>query len=88
VDVADYLLMSYDVADRRRVQERLIAHHARLLDRDDYQPELAFRLGALQRVIRTVRSAHAFPAWEKSSLPWVFKRCAMGALDADVDQLV
>lgn len=87
VDVADYLLMSYPIADRRRTRVSFIDRHAALLARDDYDPIEGFRLGALQRVVRTTRSAHAFPDWSNSSLPWVFERCATGALDAAVADL-
>jgi hypothetical protein len=36
----------------------------------------------------TVDFAHRFPGWARSSLPWVFERCAAGALDAHVGDLV
>ena len=88
IDVADYLLMSYQIVDRRRQQESLINYHAALLNRDDYDPLLGFRLGALRKLVRTVCEAHAHPDWSRTSLPWVFKRCATGALDADVTELV
>ena len=88
VDVADYLLMSYDIDDRCRLQDAFIAQHAALFARQGYDAGFSFRLGVLQRVVRTVCSAHVFPDWANSSLPWVFKRCATGAVDADVAALV
>lgn len=88
VDVADYLLMSYKIQDRCRIQDAFIEQHASLFDRQGYDATIGFRLGALQRVVRTVCSAHAFPGWAESSLPWVFDRCATGAVAADVAALV
>lgn len=87
LDVADYLVMSYPIALRRKVARRLVARHAELLD-IEFDAWTSYRLGTLQRVARVTGSAGEFPDWARSSLPRVFERCAVAAMDAKVLELI
>ena len=87
LDVADYLVMSYPVAVRRTVAQRMVERHAELLD-IEFDAWTSYRIGTLQRVARVTASAGQFPDWANSSLPWVFERCAAAAIDANVLELI
>ena len=86
-DLAVFTSMSFRHQDRAGSERQLVERHAKRLARAGCHwpdPWADYRLGMLRRVARIVEIADAdFP-----SLPWVFRRTAMAALELDSGSLI
>jgi aminoglycoside phosphotransferase (APT) family kinase protein len=87
LDLAVFTTMSYLEADRRSAEQSLVMRHADKIREKGHQwkdPWHDYRLGLLRRAVAIVELAEI----EFVSLPWVFRRSAMGAVDHDVGELI
>lgn len=87
LDLAVFTTMSYRTRDRADWERRLVDRHAERVRQqgcDWPDPWAQYRLGLLCRVARIVEIADA----EFVSLPWVFRRSAVAAMDHHVDELI
>ncbi len=86
-DLAVFTSMSFRQADRRSNERQLLERHADRLAAAGCRwpdPWRDYRLGLLRRAARIVEIADAdFP-----SLPWVFRRSAMAAVELEVSELI
>lgn len=85
-DLADFIVMSYPPVTRREVEHNLLRGYAAAAPAT-IEVDAACRRGVLQRFVRTVRQAAVNPGWGATSLPWIFRRCALAALDWQVAAL-
>jgi hypothetical protein len=86
-DLAVFTSMSFRQADRSRHEATLLQRHVERLANAGCRwpdPWQDYRFGLLRRAARIVEIAHAdFP-----SLPWVFRRSAMAAVEQNVGSLI
>ena len=87
LDLAVFLTMSFPVKKRRAAEKQLLHRYTRQLAAAGcHWPEVhnGYRLGLLRRAARIVEIASD----EFISLPWVFRRSALAAIDHHVEELL
>jgi aminoglycoside/choline kinase family phosphotransferase len=94
-DVAVFLVMSFPVDVRRRVEEACVALHAEAVRGDGIQdpadPWACYRRGVLAWAVRLVLFARSFPHEDpiaRSALRMVAERCTTAAVDLEVGELI
>lgn len=87
LDLAVFTTMSYPEEQRRKHEQYLVDRHAQRLREHGCtwpDPWQAYRLGLLRRAARIVEIATA----DFISLPWVFRRSALAAVEHQVEDLI